>query len=75
MIVNWMRQGMPYGQPADPTLEAIEVHPRERVMKKGAQQQLVVLARMTDGSVEDISLLKDTSTKLINPETFKEYLL
>ncbi|WP_269612961.1 MBL fold metallo-hydrolase [Prochlorococcus marinus] len=28
-----------------------------------------------DGSVEDISLLKDTSTKLINPETFKEYFI
>jgi hypothetical protein len=55
MIVNWMSQGMPYGQPTDPTLESIEVHPRERVMKKGAQQQLVVLARMTDGSVEDIT--------------------
>lgn len=55
MIVNWMRQGMLYGQPTDPALESIEVHPRERVMKKGAQQQLVVLARMTDGSVEDIT--------------------
>ena len=55
MIVNWMRQGMPFGQPTDPKLESIEVHPRERVMKKGAQQQLVVLARMTDGSVEDIT--------------------
>ena len=28
-----------------------------------------------DGSVDDISLLKDTSTKLINPETFKEYFI
>ena len=55
MIVKWMRQGMPYGKPTDPKLDAIEVHPAERVMKPGAQQQLVVLARMTDGSVEDIT--------------------
>ena len=55
MIVNWMRQGMPYGQPTDPKLQSIEVHPRERVMKAGGKQQLVVLARMTDGSVEDIT--------------------
>ena len=26
-----------------------------------------------DGSVEDISLFKDTSTKFINPKPFKEY--
>ena len=55
MIVKWMRQGMPYGKPTDPKLDAIEVHPAERVMKPGAQQQLVVLARMTDGSVDDIT--------------------
>ena len=55
MIVKWMRQGMPYGKPTDPKLDAIEVHPAERVMKPGAKQQLVVLARMTDGSVDDIT--------------------
>ena len=54
-IVNWMRQGMPYGKSTDPTLEAIKVYPSERVMIKGGQQQLVVLARMTDGSIEDIT--------------------
>ena len=54
-IVNWMRQGMPYGKSTDPTLEAIKVYPSERVMMRGGQQQLVVLARMTDGSIEDIT--------------------
>ncbi|HJN82207.1 MAG TPA: DUF1549 domain-containing protein, partial [Verrucomicrobiota bacterium] len=54
-IVKWLRQGMPYGKPSDPSVEAIEVHPPERIMKPDARQQLVVLARMTDGSVEDIT--------------------
>ena len=54
-IVKWIRQGMPYGKPNDPSLEDIEVHPPERIMEPGARQQLVVLARMTDGSVEDIT--------------------
>ncbi len=54
-FVKWMRQGMPYGKPDDPKLEAIEVHPAKRVMMPEARQQLVVLARMTDGSVEDIT--------------------
>ena len=55
MIVKWMRQGMPYGKPSDPKLDSIQVHPSERVMRRGARQQLVVLARMTDGSIEDIT--------------------
>jgi len=54
-IVKWIRQGMPYGKPDDPSLETIEVHPPERIMKPGARQQLVVLAKMSDGSVEDIT--------------------
>jgi len=54
-IVNWVRQGMPYGNPGDPKLEAIEVHPPERIMKPESRQQLVVLARMNDGSVDDIT--------------------
>ncbi len=54
-IVKWIRQGMPYGSPDDPKLEAIEVHPPERIMQPEAHQQLVVLARMTDGSVDDIT--------------------
>ena len=55
MLVKWIRQGMPYGKPNDPKLESITVHPAERIMKPSARQQLVVLARMSDGSIEDIT--------------------
>jgi hypothetical protein len=46
---------MPYGKPEDPTVDRIEVAPRERIMPLGGEQQLVVLARYTDGSVEDVT--------------------
>jgi hypothetical protein len=53
LLVRWMAQGMPYGLDSDPTVDHIEVRPRERVMSLAGGQQLVVLAHYTDGSVED----------------------
>jgi hypothetical protein len=55
LLVRWMAQGMPYGSAKDPTVEQIEVWPTERVMPLGGEQQLVVLARYTDGSLEDVT--------------------
>jgi hypothetical protein len=55
LLVRWMAQGMPYGSAKDPTIESIEVWPKERVMPLGGEQQLVVLARYTDGSMEDVT--------------------
>jgi hypothetical protein len=55
LLVRWMTQGMPYGKPSDPVVESIEVLPKERVMPLSGDQQLVVLAHYTDGSVEDVT--------------------
>ncbi|HET6878785.1 MAG TPA: DUF1549 domain-containing protein [Pirellulales bacterium] len=55
LIVRWLEQGMPYGQPDDPVVESIEVLPAARAMERDAQQQLAVLAHYSDGSVEDVS--------------------
>jgi hypothetical protein len=55
LITRWIRQGMPYGKPTDPTVASVEVWPRERSMKPRGEQQLVVLAKYTDGSVEDVT--------------------
>jgi hypothetical protein len=55
LIVRWIRQGMPYGKPTDPTVAGIEVWPKERTLKPQGEQQLVVLARYSDGSVEDVT--------------------
>ena len=53
LLVRWIGQGMQYGSPRDPTVDRVEVFPRERTMPLTGEQQLVVLAHYTDGSVED----------------------
>jgi hypothetical protein len=55
LLVRWISQGMPYGKTNDPTVERIEVFPKERTMALDSEQQLVVLASYTDGSVEDVT--------------------
>jgi len=46
---------MPWGKPGDPTLVDVTVHPANRVMRAGNTQQIVVLARYSDGRTEDIT--------------------
>ncbi len=55
MVVRWIEQGMPFGSQNDPRVESIEVFPQARVMKLGGVQQLSVLARYTDGTLEDVT--------------------
>lgn len=55
LVARWIAQGLPLGQPTDPKVERIEVLPAQRVMALGGDQQLVVLARYTDGSVQDVT--------------------
>ncbi len=55
LLVRWITQGMPYGRTNDPTIARIEVLPKERTMPMGGEQQLVVLAHYTDGSVQDVT--------------------
>jgi len=55
LLIRWMAQGMPFGKSSDPAVTGIEVLPKERVMPLGGEQQLVVLARYSDGSVEDVT--------------------
>lgn len=55
LLVRWIGQGMPYGSPSDPSVARIEVVPGQRVLKLQGEQQLVVLAHYTDGSVQDVT--------------------
>ncbi len=55
LLVRWIEQGMPPGDKQAPTVQAIEVFPRERIMSLGGEQQLAVLAKYTDGHVEDVT--------------------
>lgn len=54
-LVEWIRQGMPYGSPDDPVMARISVEPPVRTMPLEGTQQLKVLAHYTDGSVRDVT--------------------
>jgi len=55
LLLRWIRQGMPYGNPGDPVVDHIQVVPCQRTMGFDNQQQLVVIAHYTDGSIEDVT--------------------
>lgn len=55
LLRRWIEQGMPYGKPDDPTVARIEVFPPGRPMGRASEQQIVVLAYYTDGSIEDVT--------------------
>jgi hypothetical protein len=55
LLIRWIEQGMPPGDKQAPTVQAIEVFPRERIMSLGGEQQLTVLAKYTDGHVQDVT--------------------
>ncbi len=55
LLHRWIAQGMEYGSEDDPVVTAIEVFPKGRLMERHADQQLIVLARYSDGSLEDVT--------------------
>ena len=55
LMVRWIRQGMPVGDAKAPSVERISVFPTERTLGLNSEQQLVVSAHYTDGSIEDVT--------------------
>jgi len=55
LLTRWIEQGMPFGTDDDPTVTSIECRPAGRLMERGSEQQIVVLARYSDGTVEDVT--------------------
>lgn len=55
LMHRWIAQGMPFGNPDDPKVASIEIVPSERTMSRGGDQQISVLAHLTDGSIEDVT--------------------
>jgi hypothetical protein len=57
VLLRWIQQGTPFGQPSDPVVTRIEVSPRERLLDRDAAQQLTVIAHRSDGSTVDVTRL------------------
>ena len=55
LLWRWIAQGTPFGDLTAPGVESIEVFPDRRRLSTGQSQQVSVVARYSDGSVEDVT--------------------
>lgn len=55
LLVQWIRQGMPWGEPSAPTLVSLRVSPAERVLGIQSQQQILATAVYSDGQERDVT--------------------
>ncbi len=58
----WIAAGTPFGSPDDPTVTAIRVEPRERLLGFHELQQLRVVAHYSDGREADVTALAKFQT-------------
>ncbi|MCB1276201.1 DUF1553 domain-containing protein [Prosthecobacter sp.] len=58
-IAEWIRQGMPYETPGQPTLTGIDVAPAEKTYRKNEAGTLKVTANYSDGTKRDVTGLTD----------------
>jgi uncharacterized protein DUF1549/uncharacterized protein DUF1553/Big-like domain-containing protein len=55
IISGWIAQGMPAPRDSDALVNEIEVLPREASLALGGEQQLVVIAKFSDGHSSDVT--------------------
>ncbi|MDX2149439.1 MAG: DUF1549 domain-containing protein [Bryobacteraceae bacterium] len=55
VIAEWIAAGAPPPSPKDAEVAGLEVFPKDARLKAGAEQQLIVRARYSDGHVEDVT--------------------
>ena len=57
-LLAWLQAGAPNDPPTVPTVESIEIFPREMLLEgAGAKQQMIARARYSDGSQRDVTSL------------------
>ncbi|MGH9431766.1 MAG: DUF1549 domain-containing protein [Terriglobia bacterium] len=55
VMSGWIAAGMPRPKPSDSRIVDLQVYPREASLVPGARQQLVVMAKFSDGHSEDVT--------------------
>jgi hypothetical protein len=65
LLMNWVRQGMPWGEQNVPTLTALRVEPTDRVMLPNADQQILATAIFSDGSERDVTAAATYSSNAV----------
>jgi Protein of unknown function (DUF1549)/Protein of unknown function (DUF1553) len=64
VIRQWIAAGAPASAPDVPAVKRVRVTPTDRVLRKDLQQQIVVLAEYTDGSVRDVTRQSEFASNL-----------
>lgn len=59
VLLEWMRQGMPFQQPDEPSLTTVKVEPGQLSYRKRATQQLKVTAHYSNGETRDVTPLAE----------------
>lgn len=54
-LLRWVANGAPGPQIGDPFLDTITVHPKQRILERETHQQLVVIARYSNGETRDVT--------------------
>lgn len=57
LLRRWIAQGAKPPSAEEPTVERIDVFPKQRVLNREGKQRLLVVAYLTDGSLRDVSRL------------------
>jgi hypothetical protein len=55
ILSEWIAEGAPPPNPKDPDITGLEVFPATATLETGAEQQLVVRAKYSDGHTEDVT--------------------
>jgi hypothetical protein len=55
VIAEWIAAGTPPPSPKDKEVTSLEIYPKKAILKPGQEQQLVVRAKYTDGSIDDVT--------------------
>jgi hypothetical protein len=55
VIAEWIAAGAPRPSDTDPTVTGLEVFPATVVLKAGAEQQIIVRAKYSDGRLRDVT--------------------
>src|SRR5262249_985946 len=56
LLLQWLEGGTPGPRADDPRVVGLAVYPDRRLMEPGQEQQLSVLATLSDGSLRDVTL-------------------
>ncbi len=57
LLAHWLEQGAPEPRDDDPRIVGLKVYPEHRLMEPGQEQQLAVMATLSDGSESDVTAM------------------